>query len=104
MDAVLGIDIGKIKFHVTLLFPDGTRRRKACANSPAGCAELLAWLTRPGARRVHACLEATGTYGEVVATTLVEAGHQSVYSIRRSSITTPKVSCGARKPTWWMRM
>jgi transposase len=76
MDAVLGIDIGKIKFHVTLLFPDGTRRRKACANSPAGCAELLAWLTRPGARRVHACLEATGTYGEVVATTLVEAGHQ----------------------------
>jgi transposase len=76
MDAVLGIDIGKTKFHVTLLFPDGTRRRKACANSPAGCTELLAWLARHGAGRVHACLEATGTYGELLATVLVDVGHQ----------------------------
>ena len=76
MDAVLGIDIAKAKFNVTLLFPDGTRRRKACANSPAGCAELLAWVTRHGARHVHACLEATGTYGEALATTLVDAGHR----------------------------
>jgi transposase len=75
MDAVLGIDVAKAKFNVTLLFPDGRRRRKTCANSPAGCAELLAWVTRQGAGRVHACLEATGTYGELVATTLFEAGH-----------------------------
>ena len=68
MDAVLGIDIGKTKFHVTLRFADGTRRRKACANSPAGCTDLLAWLTRQGAARVHACLEATGTYGELLVT------------------------------------
>lgn len=76
MDAVLGIDIAKAKFNVTLRWPDGRRRRKACANTPAGCAELLAWLTRHGAHAVHACLEATGTYGEWLATTLVEAGHQ----------------------------
>lgn len=76
MDAALGIDIGKTKFHVTLLFANGTRRRKACANSPAGCADLLAWLRRHGATRVHGCLEATGTYGELVATILVDAGHQ----------------------------
>jgi transposase len=76
MDAVLGIDIGKAKFHVTLLFSDGTRRRKACANSPAGCTELLAWMTRQGAARVHGCLEATGAYGELLATALVDAGHQ----------------------------
>jgi transposase len=76
MDAVLGIDIGKTTFHVTLLWPDGTRRRKACANTAAGCTELLAWLTRHGAGRVHASLEATGTYSERVATTLVDAGHQ----------------------------
>jgi transposase len=75
MDAVLGIDIAKAKFNVTLQFPDGRRRRKACANSPAGCAELLAWLGRHEAGRVHACLEATGTYGELLATTLVDAGH-----------------------------
>src|SRR3954470_21026499 len=76
MDAVLGIDIGKAKFHVTLLFSDGTRRRKACGNSPAGCTELLAWLARHGRAAVDACLEATGTYGELVATTLVDAGHR----------------------------
>jgi transposase len=76
MDAALGIDIAKAKFNVTLRFSDGRRRRKACANSPAGHAELLAWLTRQGASRVHACLEATGTYGEALATTLVEAGHR----------------------------
>ena len=64
MDAVLGIDIGKTKFHVTLQFPDGMRRRKACANSAAGCRDLLAWLTRHRAARVHACMEATGAYGE----------------------------------------
>jgi transposase len=75
MDAVLGIDIAKAKFNVTLQFPDGRRRRKACANSPAGCAELLAWLGRHEAGRVHACLEATGTYGDLLATTLVDAGH-----------------------------
>ena len=33
------IDIGKAKFHVTLRSSDGTRRRKACANSPAGSTE-----------------------------------------------------------------
>src|SRR5215218_11422307 len=56
MDAVLGIDIGKTTCHVTLQFADGTRRRKACANSAAGCRDLLAWLTRHRAERVHACL------------------------------------------------
>lgn len=75
MDAVLGIDLGKAKFQVTLLFPDGRRRRKACANSPAGCAELLGWMAHHGATHVHACLEATGTYGDLLATTLVDAGH-----------------------------
>lgn len=76
MDAVLGIDIAKAKFNVTLLWPDGRRRHKVCTNTRAGCADLLAWLSRQGASRVHACLEATGSYGELIAITLVEAGHQ----------------------------
>lgn len=76
MDAVLGIDIAKAKFNVTLLWPDGRRRRKVFANTAAGCAELIAWLTRYAGCRVHACLEATGTYGDLVATTLLDAGHQ----------------------------
>ena len=50
MDAVLGIDIGKAKFHVTLLFSDGTRRRKACANSPAGCTRAARLAGSPSCR------------------------------------------------------
>lgn len=76
MDAVLGIDIAKHKFNVTLRLPTGVRRRKACANTPAGFTELAAWLHRHGAHRVHAALEATGTYGEALATALFDAGHR----------------------------
>src|SRR5262245_20907853 len=65
MTAVLGIDIAKAKFQVSLLWADGRRRRKAFANTAAGCAELLSWLQRQDASRVHACLEATGTYGDL---------------------------------------
>ncbi len=76
MDGVLGIDIAKAKFDVTLQLPDGTRRRKACPNTRAGFDELTHWLTRHGASHVHATLEATGTYGEALATYLHDAGHR----------------------------
>jgi len=76
MDGVLGIDIAKAKFDVTLQLPDGTRRRKACPNTRAGFGELTHWLTRHGASHVHATLEATGTYGEALATYLHDAGHR----------------------------
>jgi len=75
VDAVLGIDVAKAKFVVALLTPDGKRRRKSCPNTPAGFTELAAWLTRQHVVGVHACLEATGTYGEALATWLAEAGH-----------------------------
>jgi len=75
VDAVLGIDIAKAKFVTALLTPGGKIRHKSCANTPAGFAELAAWLTRQQVTRVHACLEATGTYGEALATWLHEAGH-----------------------------
>lgn len=75
VDAVLGIDIAKAKFVTVLLRPDGKTRHKSCDNTPAGFAELAAWLTRQGVARVHACLEATGTYGDALATWLHDAGH-----------------------------
>jgi transposase len=76
MDAVLGIDVAKHKFDVTLMLANGARRRKACANSPAGFADLATWLRRHGAGQVHAALEATSTYGEALATALYDAGHR----------------------------
>jgi transposase len=75
VEACLGIDIAKAKFAVALLTPDGKVRHKTCANTPAGCADLAAWLQRQRVTRVHACLEATGTYGDAVATWLHDAGH-----------------------------
>ena len=55
MDAVLGIDIAKAKFTVTLRTPDGKQRRKTCPNSPAGFEALAGWLTRQHVTQVHAC-------------------------------------------------
>ena len=75
MDGVLGIDIAKSKFDVTLL-ANGKRRRKVCANTPGGWNELQAWLRRQGVQRVHATLEATGTYGDGLATWLHDHGHR----------------------------
>jgi len=71
----LGIDIAKAKFQVALRTPEGKLRQKSCPNTAAGFAELGAWLTRHGVDRVHACLEATGTFGEALAAWLYDAGH-----------------------------
>jgi transposase len=75
VDAVLGIDIAKAKFDVALLTPEGKIRRKSCANTPTGFADLTRWLERHGAPAVHASLEATGTYGDALAHYLYDSGH-----------------------------
>jgi transposase len=85
MDGVLGIDIAKARFDVALLRTDGKVRRKTCANTPAGFAELTAWLTRQAVAHVHAALEATGTYHEALAEYLHDAGH--VVSVLNPTIT-----------------
>lgn len=72
----LGIDIAKLKFNVCLIREDGRLRHKVFANTMAGFAHLSTWLTTNNATQVHACLEATGTYGEALATYLADAGHR----------------------------
>jgi transposase len=71
----LGIDIAKASYAVSLRRPEQTRRHKSFPNTAAGHEALIAWLARHATGPVHACLEATGTYGEAVATALVDAGH-----------------------------
>ncbi|MCX6334410.1 MAG: IS110 family transposase [Bacteroidia bacterium] len=71
---ILGIDIAKQKFDVALL-ADGKTKHKACKNSAEGFEILMIWLERQGIQKVHACLEATGNYGEDLAVYLHEAGH-----------------------------
>jgi transposase len=74
----LGIDISKAKFHAALQVaakPGNKPKVKVFANTLEGYEQLQAWLQQQGAGQVHACLEATSTYGEGVAEFLVEQGH-----------------------------
>lgn len=70
----LGIDISKDSFHLELSVNDKLRHRKF-ANRKEGFAELGVWLAKHKAARVHACLEATGTYSEDLALYLHQQGH-----------------------------
>lgn len=97
MNAVLGIDIAKAKFVAALLRSDGKVRHKSCANTPTGFTELAAWLQRQQVTHVHATLEATGTYGDALATWLHDAGHvvsvvnpSTIHAYARSQLTRTK--------------
>lgn len=70
---VLGVDIGKSDFHVSLLVGDRSWP-KSFPNAPAGIAQLAAWLKNRKVQFVHACLESTGGFEEAVALNLHKAG------------------------------
>jgi transposase len=71
----LGLDIAKLKFNACLIRQGGKLRHKVFANTAAGFSQLSYWLSRQGVEQVHACLEATGAYGDSLATYLHERGH-----------------------------
>ncbi len=72
--SILGIDIAKEKMEVASLVSDKVKN-KSFKNSVDGFEALALWLRKLGIARVHACLEATGNYGEDLAIFLPEAGH-----------------------------
>lgn len=73
---VLGIDISKASFDVVLLTDEHHKGvHKIFPNTPRGFNALNAWLDKQGVSELHACLEATGSYGVALAKFLVAAGH-----------------------------
>ena len=74
-EPTLGIDIAKLKFNVCLILLNGKLKHKVFTNNATGFAQLSDWLTKQSVQRVHACLEATGTYGEALSLFLHQAGH-----------------------------
>jgi transposase len=74
-EPILGIDIAKLKFNVCLIQMSGKLRHKVFSNTATGFEQLRDWLSKQGIESVHACLEATGTYGESLALSLHQAGH-----------------------------
>lgn len=72
--SIIGIDISKLKFDVCLILQTGKFRHKVFPNTAVGFSQLSAWLLKQKLQRVHACMEATGTYAEPLALYLHEAG------------------------------
>jgi len=73
---ILGIDIAKNKFDVTLVLASGRQRHRTFANQASGFAQLSAWVGASAATVVQACMEATNVYWEALAAYLHEQGYQ----------------------------
>lgn len=71
---VLGIDISKSKFDVALLVADKILCKKF-DNSNLGFTALAGWLQKKKVTNLHACMEATGIYGERLAIFLHDKKH-----------------------------
>lgn len=71
MTSYLGVDVSKAKLDVALLSEDGSKfNSKVFPNSQSGAAALIAWLDAHapgGAAATHVCMEATGSYHELLA-------------------------------------
>jgi transposase len=72
---ILGIDVSKRTFNVTLLVKDKEKSKKF-SNDAVGFLQLQQWLTELAPNGVHACMEATGRYYELLAEFLYSAGHR----------------------------
>ncbi len=69
----LGIDISKKKFDVALL-NNGKLKNKKFTNNLQGFEGLRQWLNKHNGLMSHACMEATGIYGEALAEHLFDSG------------------------------
>lgn len=71
---ILGIDIAKKTFQCAFL-KEGKYKHKSFENNSKGYTALSHWLESQGTGdTLHACLEATGIYGEALARYLADAG------------------------------
>ena len=71
--ASLGLDVAKAKFDAALLQDSRTHHRQF-SNTVTGFTALQRWLRGLATLPLHACLEATGSYGEALALFLHQQG------------------------------
>jgi transposase len=71
--AHLGLDVAKAKFDAALL-QDGRTHHRQFPNTATGFTDLRRWLGGRATLPIHACLEATGSYGEALALFLHQQG------------------------------
>jgi hypothetical protein len=65
---ILGLEVAKLKFNVCLLREAGKFRHRVLTTNEAGFSQLSEWLKKNHVTRIHAWLEAPGTYSEALAT------------------------------------
>jgi transposase len=70
---VVGIDIAKETFDAALIV-EGKTRVEHFENSLAGYKQLSNWVRKHTSAKVHACMEATGQYGDRLADYLYQLG------------------------------
>lgn len=70
---ILGIDLAKLSFDVTLLSAS-QQQHAQFANTSQGFAQLHAWLRSHQVSQLHACMEATNVYWEALASFLYGLG------------------------------
>jgi len=75
MMMILGIDVAKDKVEVALFNDKQFIASGEFTNTAAGFKKLSQWLTNKEAKAVWACMEATGRYGDALATYLHEQKH-----------------------------
>src|SRR3990167_1105758 len=73
---ILGIDISKAKFDVALLMDGKVKKSRVFDNNFAGFKTLSLWIIKQDITHLQACMEATGTYGDELATYLYDQGFE----------------------------
>lgn len=73
---ILGIDISKAKFDVALLVEGKVKKSRVFENNLTGFKALSLWIIKHDITHLQACMEATGTYGDELATYLVDQGFE----------------------------
>jgi transposase len=118
MQAILGIDVSKDKVDVALFPRENKQMTATFENRKTGFKKLQQWLHRQTKEAVHACLEATGRYGEAIAEYLFGQGHKvsvvnpsRIYSYGRSKLRRSKTDksdalliadfCATQNPPLW---
>jgi transposase len=115
--AVLGIDIAKGSFQVSLC-QAGKKYNRTFRNEAKGFATLDKWLTKHEAEQLHACMEATGRYWEELAWHLHQGEHTvsvvnpaRIHNYAKSKLTRNKTDkldaqliadyCATQHPDTW---
>ena len=71
----VGLDVSKDTLDVTLRRAGKNQSHQVVANDAMGITQLIKMLVKQKAEQVHACLEATGQYGDEVAERLYAQGY-----------------------------